>query len=165
MFNLKQASLADCKLINQLAQQVFPATYENILTPEQIEYMMEWMYSIKNLQKQMKEEGHIYFIAYEKDTPCGYLSIQQENNELFHLQKIYILPAYQGKKYGKKLFEKAIEYIKQINLSPCRMILNVNRNNKAIHFYEKLGMKKIGKGDFPIGNGFLMEDYIMAIDI
>lgn len=43
--------------------------------------------------------------------------------------------------------------------------LNVNRNNKALHFYEHMGMKKLREGDFPIGNGYYMNDYIMGKEI
>lgn len=43
--------------------------------------------------------------------------------------------------------------------------LNVNRNNKALHFYEHKGMKKLREGDFPIGNGYYMNDYIMGLEL
>ena len=45
------------------------------------------------------------------------------------------------------------------------MELNVNRNNKALQFYEHMGMRKLREGDFPIGNGYYMNDYIMGLDI
>ena len=45
------------------------------------------------------------------------------------------------------------------------MELNVNRNNPALGFYEHMGMKKVREGDFPIGNGYYMNDYIMGLDI
>jgi len=45
------------------------------------------------------------------------------------------------------------------------MELNVNRNNKALHFYEHKGMKKLREGDFPIGNGYYMNDYIMGLEL
>ena len=89
MFVIKQATTADIPLINKLAWNVFPETYKNILSHEQIEYMMDWMYSIENLHKQMEEEGHIYYIAYEECEAAGYVSIRQEDTDLFHLEKIY----------------------------------------------------------------------------
>ena len=45
------------------------------------------------------------------------------------------------------------------------MELNVNRNNKALDFYYRMGMRKDRQGDFDIGNGFFMNDYIMVLDI
>lgn len=165
MFEIKKASLKDCSVIQRVAKIAFPATYKDILTPEQLEYMMEWMYSMENLCKQMEQEGHIYYIAYQEDRPVGYVSVQAQGKDLFHLQKIYVLPSCQGLGIGKVLFEQAIKVIKEIHPSPCVMELNVNRNNKALFFYEKMGMRKVREGDFPIGNGFYMNDYIMAIDI
>lgn len=165
MFNIRKATTNDIALIHQMAWVVFPHTYHIILTPEQIDYMMEWMYSEKSLQKQMKEDGHIYYLAFKDDEPAGYLSIQPEGEHVFHLQKIYVLPSFQGMNLGKLLFELAIKAIKELHPASCQMRLNVNRQNKALTFYEKMGMTKVDEGDFPIGNGFYMNDYIMGLDI
>ena len=55
--------------------------------------------------------------------------------------------------------------IRSVHPAPCRMELNVNRNNRALHFYERMGMRKLREGDFPIGDGYYMNDYIMGLDI
>ena len=165
MFEIRKATLADIPLINQLAWIVFPHTYKDILSPEQIDYMMEWMYSPTNLKKQMMEDGHIYYLAFHGDEPAGYLSIQPEGEHIYHLQKIYVHPNYQGMKLGKMLFQQAIDGIKELHPAPCQMRLNVNRHNKAIDFYRNMGMYKMAEGDFHIGNGYYMNDYIMALDI
>ncbi|WP_300229144.1 GNAT family N-acetyltransferase [uncultured Bacteroides sp.] len=165
MVSIRKATTEDIPLINKLAWIAFPATYQDILTKEQIDYMMDWMYSPENLLKQMTEEGHVYYIAFTDNEPAGYVSIQKEAEDLFHLQKIYVLPKFQKEHIGKLLFCKAKEAVKEINKKPCRMELNVNRNNKALGFYLHMGMKKASEGDFDIGNGFYMNDYIMSIDI
>lgn len=165
MFTLRKATTADLKLIHELAQQIFPVTYKEILTTEQIDYMMEWMYSLDNLRKQMEEEGHVYFLAYDEHEAAGYVSVQPQGEDLFHLQKIYVLPRYQGAHCGSFLFREAIKYIKEVHPAPCLMELNVNRYNKALHFYERMGMRKLREGDFPIGNGYYMNDYIMGMEI
>ncbi len=165
MFTTRKATVDDCELIHNLADIVFRATYKDILSPGQMEYMMEWMYSLDNLRKQMEEEGHVYFIAYWNGEVCGYLSVQQQDTDLFHLQKIYVLPAFQGKGLGGYLFNHAVAYIHEVHPSPCLMELNVNRDNKAVQFYERKGMRKLREGDFHIGNGFYMNDYIMGLDI
>ena len=162
MFTIRKATTDDCGLINQMAGEVFPATYKEILSPEQLDYMMDWMYSPENIRKQMEEEGHVYFIAYEECEPCGYVSVQQQEENVFHLQKIYVLPYFQGAHCGSFLFREAIKYIKEVHPEPCLMELNVNRDNKALLFYERMGMRKLREGDFPIGNGYYMNDYIMG---
>ena len=166
MFEIRKATLEDIPLINELAWIVFPHTYKELLSPGQIEFMMDWMYSPANLRKQMTEDGHTYFLAYEGNEPAGYLSIQPEGEHTYHLQKIYVLPSFQGKKLGKQLFNHAIQAIKELHPEPCQMRLNVNRyNTKAVDFYFCMGMKKVFEGDFDIGHGYLMTDYIMALDI
>ena len=39
--------------------------------------------------------------------------------------------------------------------------LQVNRNNKAKNFYEKLGFVVIDFQEFDIGHGHVMDDYVM----
>jgi diamine N-acetyltransferase len=97
MFTIRKATVADCELIHKMAKEVFPATYKEILSPEQLDYMMDWMYAPSNVRKQMEEEGHVYSIAYKENEPCGYVSIQQQEKDVFHLQKIYVLPRFQGR--------------------------------------------------------------------
>jgi len=178
MVCILQAKEADTKIINQLAWQIFPHTYCEILTPVQIDYMMEWMYSVSSLAQQMAQ-GHRYFLLYELDgedhrEPCGYVSIDQEAPQLWHLQKIYVLPRKQGLNYGATLFQHAVAYIKKLNttkmrlgepVAPCGIELNVNRNNRARLFYERMGMHIVRQGNFPIGEGFFMQDYIMRLDV
>ncbi len=165
MFTIRRATENDCGLIRRLAGEVFPATYREILIPQQLEYMMEWMYSLSSLHRQMGEEGHVYFIASADGEPCGYVSVQQEGEDLFHLQKIYVLPRFQGIGAGEFLFRRAVEYVREVHPAPCRLELNVNRSNPAVGFYERMGMRRVREGDFPIGDGFYMNDYIMALEI
>lgn len=166
MFDIRKATIDDCAAIQEVAREAFPATYKDILTPEQMDYMMDWMYSTANLHKQMEQEGHIYFIAWQEEKPVGYVSIQLQSKDLFHLQKIYVLDAYQGLGLGRVLFWRSLKYIKEV-LHPAPFVfeLNVNRHNeKAVIFYERMGMRKDREEDCPIGNGFYMNDYIMTMN-
>lgn len=163
-YTLRRAEPGDFPLIGRLAAEAFPATYREILSPEQIDYMMEWMYSPESLGRQFRE-GHVWFIASCGAEPCGYLSVQPEGEELFHLQKIYVLPAWQGRGVGRFLFRAAVDYVRGVHAGPARMRLNVNRSNRALGFYERMGMRRVAEGDFPIGGGYYMNDYIMELAI
>ena len=166
MITFKKAALEDTPLIEELAQEIFRETYKVMLSPEQIDYMMDWMYSQENLRRQILLLGHIYHIVYEGDTPVGYISLEQQGERLWHLQKIYLRPGLQGKSIGKQMFLFAVDYIRRNSALPATMELNVNRDNvKAWRFYEHMGMHKASQGDFHIGNGFYMTDYIMAMEI
>ena len=84
---------------------------------------------------------------------------------MVHLRKIYVMAGFQGKGIGKDLFQLASSHIKSEHPTTGWMELNVSRNNKAIQFYERMGMKCLREGDFDIGNGYYMNDYIMGIEI
>ena len=164
MLTIRQASENDCPLIRRMAEEAFPATYRESLTPAQLDYRMEWMYSDASLREQFRA-GHIWFIASSDGEPCGYLSVERQGETLFHLQKIYVLPRFQGIGAGAFLFRHAVEYIRSVQSAPCLMELNVNRRNPALHFYERMGMRRLREGDFPIGGGYYMNDYIMGLEI
>ena len=167
---IDNAGPGDLQKISDMAEVVFRHTYREILSPEQLDYMMDMMYSMPNLQKQI-EEGHHYYIAYDEETSRGYVSVQHEGAdndgiEVFHLHKIYVMPDAQGMGIGMKLFNRAVEHAKEASSGkPARIELNVNKFNKSVGFYKHIGMRVLLEEDFPIGNGFYKTDYIMGLDL
>lgn len=160
MVSVKKAGAEAIPAIKNLANIIWPATYSEIITPQQVDYMMELIYSSSALQKQMAK-GHQFIMAYEADTPVAFASYSaRENNPaVYKLHKIYILPNQQGKGIGKTL----INYITRDIAPVSSLQLNVNRNNKALQFYQKIGFKIIGEEDIDIGSGFYMNDYILEL--
>jgi GNAT superfamily N-acetyltransferase len=79
------------------------------------------------------------------------------------IHKLYILPSEQGKGIGEKFLTFAENLCKKESIS--MLTLNVNRYNKAVHFYEKNGSKNVKSEDIEIGNGYLMEDFVMEMEI
>lgn len=165
---IRRAEKSDIELIRQLADVAFRDTYKDILSADQMEYMMEWMYSSESMERQM-DEGHVYFIVSDGNRNVGYLSLEPQGStegvNVYHLQKLYLLPEEQGKGYGRRMFQFAVDYVRGQGNLPSRIELNVNRNNTALTFYEHLGMRRLCQGDFPIGNGYFMNDYIMGYDV
>lgn len=165
MNTIRIATTKDIPLIRQLAEQVFPETYKNIITPEQCRYMMDMMYSEESLRRQMTEEGHVYQLLSVDGEAAGYVSVQPIEFDLYELQKIYVLPRFQGRHLGRTLFDAAVALVKKLHPEPCRIFLHVNRYNKAKTFYEHLGLKVTKQGDYDIGHGYFMNDYIMEKEI
>jgi diamine N-acetyltransferase len=157
-FSIRNATLNDIPLIRELAYQVWPQTYAGLLSKEQIEYMLEMMYSESSLTKQIKE-GAQFIIVYDNGEPAGFASYQEIKPALFKLHKIYVLPSQQGKGTGRLVIDHIITEIKQQKAQALQ--LQVNRNNKAKDFYEKLGFAVVEEFKLDIGNGFVMDDYLM----
>jgi len=165
MITIQEATLNDIDLIREIAGKTWFVTYNEILSLEQMEYMFDKMYSVKSITSQLTEDYHHFFIAWFGDKPLGYVSVQQQKEDLFHLQKLYILPEGQGQGVGRLLFDKAAAFAKEnAKGKSSAMELNMNRSNKARYFYEKMGMHICEIGDFDIGNGYFMNDYIFRIE-
>jgi ribosomal protein S18 acetylase RimI-like enzyme len=78
---------------------------------------------------------------------------------VFKLHKLYVLPGLQNMNVGRSLLECVLE---ECTVEGGKKLqLNVNRNNKAISFYEKLGFRIVGEENVDIGSGHVQEDYVM----
>jgi Sortase and related acyltransferases len=159
MFSIKKAGTNDIPLIRELTFRVWPQTYASILTQEQIDYMLEMMYSENSLQKQMTKDGCQFVIVYEDGNPVGFASYNEEEPRRWKLNKIYILRNQQGKGTGKYVISYIIEEIKKQDATS--LFLQVNQYNNAKAFYERLGFSEVDFINLDIGNGFFMNDYIM----
>ena len=158
MLNIRKAILSDIPLIRELTFKVWPQTYAAIISKEQIDFMLQMMYSETSLQQQMNE-GCRFIIVYDEAEPVGFASYQETEPAIFKLHKIYVLPSQQGKGTGRFVIDHIISEIRQQGATALQ--LQVNRNNKARDFYEKIGFAVILEADFDIGNGYFMNDYVM----
>lgn len=161
MITTTRAKTHDIPTIRAIAHTTWFPTFEGILSKEQIGYMLKMMYSVESLTEQMEIKRHHFFLAKENDQALGFISIElnYQNQPVAKIHKIYILPAAQGKGIGQFLMQKAEAAALKHNIKT--LWLNVNRYNKALGFYEKLGYKNIQTEDIDIGNGYLMEDYVL----
>lgn len=162
--SLRFADIHDINKIVLLAQQIWPATYRNILSAEQIKYMMELFYSPASLKKQLKEDKHTFILIEDEEGSLGFASYSKlGNTDIYKLHKIYVLPTLQGKGIGKAMIDFIVKHIHPLGAK--KLQLNVNRHNKARNFYERLGFTVIKEEDIDIGHNYFMNDYVMEKNI
>ncbi|HTR00361.1 MAG TPA: GNAT family N-acetyltransferase [Candidatus Acidoferrum sp.] len=162
MFTIRHAVASDIPLIRELCYQVWPQTYASILTPAQIDYMLAWMYSVESLQQQL-QQGIDYLLCYDDVKPVGFAALADHGAGDFKLEKIYVLPNQQGKGTGRYLLGQIIAQI--TSKGATSLTLQVNKHNTAKSFYEKFGFEVIQEAVFDIGNGFVMDDYVMELKL
>ncbi len=165
MTEIIKAGIADAETIRDLAKKIWPVAYGEILSAEQLDYMLEWIYSFDSLTDQMENKHHEFYLAVNNGEQSGFISLEKnkKDSSIYILHKIYVLPEAQGKSIGKSLLNFAIDKVKYAGGKALQ--LNVNRYNKALHFYEEHGFKIILEEDIDIGNGYLMNDYKMQLEI
>lgn len=163
MLFITEVASEQLPIIHKLAYRIWPGTFHGILSDKQIAYMLNWMYSIPALQEQMKSGCH-FLLAKEDKTAVGYASYQLNiAGGVTKLHKIYFLPSEQGKGFGREMIGKVMKIAKEND--QYFLQLNVNRYNKAAHFYTRLGFKVIKQEDIDIGNGYFMNDYVMELSL
>ncbi|MFT3823072.1 MAG: GNAT family N-acetyltransferase [Chitinophagaceae bacterium] len=157
---IRFAEPEDMNTVGYLAQQIWPETYGNILSQEQLSYMLSLFYSPASLHQQVSKEKHTFLIAELDEEPIAFASFSPDKTPgKYKLHKIYVHGKTQGKGIGKALIDFIVEHLSEYNAEA--LILNVNRHNKAKTFYERLGFVVTGEEDINIGNGYFMNDYVM----
>jgi len=152
----------DFDSIRKIAFETWPAAYGSIITQQQMDYMLDKMYSISSLQHQQEKLKHRFIVAVdENNTTIGFASFSAYENQNNHhrLHKLYVLPNLQQKGIGKMLLETIYGEINKNGNGSIE--LNVNRYNDALSFYQKLGFEIVREEDIDIGEGFFMNDYVM----
>lgn len=151
-------------MIQEIVDATWPVAYGDILSPEQIRYMIRLFYSAEALDRQI-DQGHHFLLCLEEGAPLGFASFELNFDGVHHtkLHKLYVLPDTQGKGIGKLLLDQIITVI--TDQAEEQLFLNVNRHNKAIGFYKRYGFRIAGEEDIDIGNGYFMNDYVMVLTL
>lgn len=160
-----RAAAPDISRIQAVAEATWPHTFKDILSPEQIRYMLDRMYSHEALHASISDPNQSFWLFVHEGKTLGFAGIEHryQGKPATKLHKIYVLPDAQGMQVGKQLLEHVKNEAR--SAGSARLYLNVNRFNKATGFYEHLGFRISGEEDIDIGNGYLMEDYIMATEL
>src|SRR6185369_6237303 len=110
-YEIKNASFTDIPLIQDLAWKIWPVTYGSILSKEQIDYMMAWLYNEKMLADQMRE-GFDFILVYTNGEPSGFAATSMITPQVHKLHKLYMLPSGHGKGMGRFVIEEIINRVK-----------------------------------------------------
>ena len=146
-------SPADAQLVADLAERCWRPHYTPIIGEAQVDYMLEKFQSASAILEQINS-GRDYQLI-EEEASLGYLAT--DLSEHLFLSKLYILPEHQGRGAGRWAVEQLA------NAHPgLESQLTVNKHNHdTIAFYGKLGFVNDGPTVADIGNGFIMDDWIM----
>ncbi len=156
-----KATEQDIPDIRNIAEKSWKAHYPGIISDAQIEYMLQKMYSEEELKRHFQMENfQYYFMGDDEGNRLGIMGFELHYDPFttkFH--RLYLLKECTGKGYGKA----ALDFLKQIasQSDDKRIILTVNKQNTAKFFYETQGFKVYDEAVFNIGNGYVMDDFLM----
>jgi GNAT superfamily N-acetyltransferase len=151
--------------IQRVAYSAWDATYRRIISTEQFDYMFDWMYSLSALQDQMVTKQHAFYGSYVSGQLAGFVSVEWPTiaSNFAKVHKLYVDPSLHKTGLGRLLLQRVFEEAKRLHCAEVR--LNVNKNNTAQRFYEKLGFQLLYAEVIDIGQGYVMDDYVMGIQL
>ncbi len=152
----------DIPVIGNLARHIWHAHYPGIITVEQIEYMLAWMYSEETLARDMREGCRFELMLAADGAPVGFMAYLPKESGVF-LSKLYVLSEWHGRGLGRAALEALRARAEGFGLRSLYLVVN-KRNEKAIRAYERFGMYRESDVVSDIGGGFVMDDWQMRLD-
>lgn len=160
MLIFQEVKPEEIKQLAELASQIWHEYWTCILSPEQIDYMVDKFQSETAITNQYKNENYTYYFINLNGKNIGYFGISDKEDYLF-LSKLYISKANRAKGIGHQAFEKIKEIAGTKNYNRIRLTVN-KYNENTIKAYKKWGFLIIDSVVTDIGSGFVMDDYIMS---
>ena len=154
----------DIDTLIPLAYRIWHAHYPAIISVEQIDYMLERGYTRPVILDEIKNQGLIWLAIKAGEVMIGFASVGPYAPATMKLHKLYLLPEYHGTGIGASALAE-VEQIARDNAASA-LVLNVNRHNvKAIRAYERAGWHVVEEVVADIGNGYVMDDYLMKKEL
>ena len=148
--------------LSSLASEIWHQHFVPIIGEPQVKYMLNKFLSPDALTKQL-EDGYEYYLVFFNEELAGFTGIHANESDLF-LSKLYVHIDYRGKKIASRVFDQLVNICKERNLD--KIWLTCNRHNaNTLAVYDHLGFEIVREEAADIGNGFIMDDYILEYKI
>ena len=154
---------SDFELLEPFAAEIWRSHYTSIIGADQVAYMLE-KYQSAAMMLQQQKDGVRYFWIKVGDENVGYLAFKiDQNRSVLFVSKLYVHQRFRSLGIG----HKSIDFLKETASAnqTQHLELTVNKDNLgSIAFYAKMGFEVVSEKCVSIGNGFVMDDYLMRFD-
>lgn len=161
--DLSRLGTADVDAVSALARAVWQVTYPPLIPQAQIDAMLAGRYAPARIREQLNDPRHAWWVARQRHALCGFCHALLDASGC-KLDKLYVHPAQQRRGIGAALLGEVAAWARAHRAH--RVWLQVNRGNtQAIAAYEKYGFRIVESRVFEIGDGFVMDDHVMAREL
>lgn len=149
------------KQLADTADEIWHEYFTCILSESQIDYMVDRFQSEKAVTEQIANKNYSYFLVRLGGIIIGYVGIspEEETKKLF-LSKFYLKKSARGRGYASQMFSFIFDIAKSRGLTSVYLTVN-KHNDHSIAVYEHMGFCKVKAQVTDIGNGFVMDDFVM----
>jgi ribosomal protein S18 acetylase RimI-like enzyme len=152
---------SDIDTVISLATQIWLSHYVPIIGRAQVDYMLASRFTAENLRRYIRAADRWLELSKLDGEAVGYCSyaLTDSPGEL-KLEQLYLLPRLHGQGLGGKMLRHVEARAQALG---CKtMMLTVNKRNAgSIAVYRKRGFSVREEAVFDIGQGYVMDDYVM----
>lgn len=156
---------ADQEKLAEMARTIWNEYWPAIIGQAQVDYMVENFQSLRAIRGDMAEHAYEYwFLEAEEDGGSrivGYTGGHEEpETNRYFISKIYLFAEERGRGFASKTIRFYEDLCRERGLKA--MYLTVNKHNElGARAYKGKGFETIDAVETDIGNGFIMDDFIM----
>lgn len=155
----------DFAAVAELARTIWLTHYVTIITTAQIDYMLQDRFTAENLRRYLHSSERWMDVLECDGALAGYTSyaLTSDPGDV-KLEQLYLLPQLHGRGFGRQMLRHVEGAARREGAR--RLVLQVNkRNNKALAFYRRASFTVREEAVFDVGQGYVMDDYVMAKEL
>ena len=146
-----------------LADEIWHEYWPALIGADQTDYMVERFQSLAAIERNLNEHGYEYWLLRAEDDGrvVGYTGgrVEPETNRYF-ISKVYLLAEERGRGFASRTIDFYARLCRERGLRA--MYLTVNKHNDlGVRAYLGKGFETIDAVETDIGEGYIMDDYIM----
>lgn len=156
---LEVDSADEIEVTATIAKEIWNQHFTPLIGIDQVNYMLDNFQSIGAITKQIRNEGYSYFLVLDQKVPIGYFAFYLKEDFLY-ISKLYLKKSARGKGYSRII----LSFIENKASSNGAKFIKLNvfkGNDHTISVYKRMGFEVIDQPQIDIGNGFILDDYVM----
>jgi diamine N-acetyltransferase len=154
---IRRATPQDAETLSRIGKATFVETFGHLYPTEDLTGFLEQAYGLERTKKDLADPHKASWIVEADGKVVGYALAGP--SELPHpdvapgdgeLKRLYILKDWQGDGTGSRLLSQALDWLEARGAK--RFWIGVwSQNHGAQRLYSRLGFKKVGEYEFPVG--------------
>ncbi|HOJ79529.1 MAG TPA: GNAT family N-acetyltransferase [Clostridiales bacterium] len=165
LFELKKDDREKADELAELAREIWTEHYTPLIGPGQVSYMLSKFQSAGSILNDIAANGYRYFIVYDGSKPAGYFAVKPEpDKKALFLSKFYLEKSCRGRGISRIMLDRIMRIARESGLGYIWLTVN-KYNETSIKIYQRLGFRIVEDIVTDIGNGFVMDDYKMRLDM
>ena len=153
----------DFDTVAKLADTIWRAHYASMISMAQIDYMLDGRYVPERMRQYLDSDQRWMWVLRVDGKPAGYCSCSltdDDDDDAMKLEQLYLLSTHKGQGLGGAMLLHVEAHARALGRS--RLYLTVNKGNTdSIAIYRRSGFVVREEAVFDIGNGYVMDDYVM----